>query len=68
MGLFDQLRAAPPARSFDRAELKEAGTTRTLTPDEFDALPMNVRVTAILGSRIRFFKGDTEIPPNKAVK
>ena len=68
MGLFSQLRDGPSSRPFDRAELKDehGSGSKSLTPEQYDALPLNIKVNALLNKRVRFFKGNEEVPSNKA--
>ena len=63
MGLFSRAK-----RGFDRVELLNAsGEARSLTRDEFEALPLDQRVRAILSKQLRFFRGDQEIPMRDAL-
>lgn len=54
---------------YDRVELKEpTGATRTLSRTEFERLPLDQRVRAILGKSLRFFRGASEVPMKDALK
>jgi hypothetical protein len=55
-------------RGFDRVELLlPTGEKRPLTRSQFDALPLDERVRAILSKRLRFFRGAEEIPMRDAL-
>jgi hypothetical protein len=63
MGLFSD-----NGRGFDRVDLIEAtGTVRRLSRAEFEALPLDQRVRAILRKQLRFFIGDKEVPMRDAL-
>jgi hypothetical protein len=63
MGLFDN-----DGRGFDRVELAGInGEVRKLSRAQFDALPLDQRVRAILNKQLRFFRGDKEIPMRDAL-
>jgi len=54
---------------FDYAELTTTDGTpaRRLTEREFHAMPLADRVRAILGGRLRFFRGDRQIAMKEAL-
>jgi hypothetical protein len=55
-------------RGFDRVELTEpAGDVKQMTRRQFEAMPLDLRVRAILNKRLRFFRGDREIPMREAL-
>jgi hypothetical protein len=63
MGLFDN-----NGRGFDRVELADgSGGTRRLSRGEFEALPLDQRVRAILSKQLKFFRGDKEIHIREAL-
>lgn len=63
MGLFDKIRTG-----FDRVELNDkTGKERLLKRSEFDALPLDQRVWAILNKKVRFYRGDQEITTKEAL-
>jgi hypothetical protein len=56
-------------RGFDRVELKHAdGRLEQLTRPEFEKLPLDRRVRAILGKQLRFFRGEREVPMREALE
>jgi hypothetical protein len=56
-------------RGFDRVDLKGAdGNWERLTHQEFEALPLDRRVRAILGKQLRFYRGDIEITMREALE
>jgi hypothetical protein len=56
-------------RGFDRVDLKGAdGSWQRLTRHEFESLPLDRRVRAILGKQLRFFRGEKEIPMREALE
>ncbi len=56
-------------RGFDRVDLKSAdGEWQRLTRLEFEKLPLDRRVRAILGKQLRFFRNDQEIPMREALE
>jgi hypothetical protein len=64
MGLF----SPKDGEGFDRVELRSAsGAVQTLTRFEFESLPLDQRVRAILNKQLRFFHGDREIPMREAL-
>jgi hypothetical protein len=55
-------------RGFDRVEVgAEPGEVKRLTRREFEALPLDQRVRAILSKQLRFYRGDREIPMREAL-
>ena len=57
MGLFDN-----NGRGFDRVELAgPGGQVQRLSRVQFEALPLDQRVRAILSKQLKFFRGDKEI-------
>jgi hypothetical protein len=56
-------------RSFDRVEI-EVGTGKVaqFTSIEFQSLPLDQRVRAILSRQLRFFRGDCEITIREALR
>jgi hypothetical protein len=53
---------------FDRVDLTaEDGQWQRLTRLEFEKLPLDRRVRAILGKQLRFYRGDQEIPMREAL-
>jgi hypothetical protein len=63
MGLFSQIR-----EGFEHVDLKdEDGSQQRLTRIEFEQLPLNKRVWAILNKRLRFYRGDIEITMKEAL-
>ena len=63
MGRFDN-----NGRGFDRVELAGPnGEVRNLSRGQFEALPLDQRVRAILGKQLKFFRGDKEIHMREAL-
>ncbi len=59
------------ARGWDRVEMPNpngSGLPRRLTRAEFEALPLDQRVRAILSKQLKFFRGDKEIPIREALE
>jgi hypothetical protein len=55
--------------SYDRVELRDGSATglpKRFTRAEFESLPLDQRVRAILSKKLRFFRGDQEIPMREA--
>jgi hypothetical protein len=56
-------------RGFDRVDVKGAdGQWQRLTRLEFERLPLDRRVRAILGKQLRFYRGDKEITMREALE
>jgi len=56
-------------RGYDRVDVRSAdGHWERLTRAEFERLPLDRRVRAILGKQLRFFRGDKEIPIREALE
>jgi hypothetical protein len=56
-------------RGFDRVDLKSAdGQWQRMTRHEFESLPLDRRVRAILGKQLRFYRGDAEITMREALE
>jgi hypothetical protein len=58
------------AGSYDRVEMPApngVGLPRRLTRTEFEALPLDQRVRAILGKQLKFFRGKLEITIREAL-
>jgi hypothetical protein len=56
-------------RAYDRIEVATpTGGTKPLTPEEFEALPLSERVKLLMGRSLRFFRGEEEISPRKALR
>jgi hypothetical protein len=54
---------------FDRVlQLLPDGKTRQLSRTEFQALPLNERVRAILTRSVRFYRGGEEVPLKMILK
>jgi hypothetical protein len=49
------------AGKYDRVEITGPSGVRTLTRDEFEKLPLNERVQALLAKQVKFFKGGKEV-------
>jgi hypothetical protein len=62
MGFFNN-----DGRGFDRVELSADGQVRRLSRSEFEALPLDQRVRAILNKQLKFFRGDKEVPMRDAL-
>jgi hypothetical protein len=63
MGLFDKIR-----EGYDEVELRdEDGKVTRLSPKEYEGLPVDKRVRAILKKQLRFFRGTSEIPMKEAL-
>jgi hypothetical protein len=62
MGLFDN-----NGRGFDSVELDDGAGKRRISKREFEALPLDQRVRAILSKQLKFFRGDKEIPMRDAL-
>lgn len=58
-----QLRAYP----FDRVEVEEEGDKRTLTPNEFFALPLPTRITCVIQGNATFWRGDVTVDARKVL-
>jgi hypothetical protein len=59
------------AAGYDRVELPNpagAGLPRTLTRTEWEALPLDQRIRAILSKKLRFFRGSAEISVREALE
>ena len=53
---------------FDRAvRTLPTGKTVSMTKQDFDAMPLSERVSAILGKQIKFYRGTEEIPAKQAL-
>jgi len=62
------MRAAEHERGFDRVEMRSStGKVERFTCIEFQSLPLDKRVRAILGRQLRFFRGDCEITMREAL-
>lgn len=55
-------------RNFDTVEVHDGERRRTLTYDEFMAVPLDRRVGWLLTGRPRFFRGELEITKREALK
>lgn len=56
-------------RGFDRVDVKGSdGQWERLTRLEFERLPLDRRVRAILGKQLRFYRGDKEITMREALE
>ena len=56
-------------RGFDRVDLKTLdGQWQRMTRVEFERMPLDKRVRAILGKQLRFFRGDQEITMREALE
>jgi hypothetical protein len=56
-------------RGFDRVDLKSAdGQWQRLTRRDFEALPLDRRVRAILGKQLRFYRDEVEITMREALE
>jgi hypothetical protein len=55
-------------RGFDRVEIGSGLEKRRLTRAEFEALPLDQRIRAILGKQLKFYRGDREIPIKEALE
>jgi hypothetical protein len=54
---------------FDRVQIRDdSGSWRTLTAEQFLALPLNVRIQYILAREIQFYRGDDLVDRAKALK
>jgi hypothetical protein len=56
--------------SYDRVEMPPAngvGLPRQLSRSEFESLPLDQRVRAILGKKLKFFRGKQEITIREAL-
>ena len=54
---------------FDRVDMPPKGDEppRRLTRAEFEALPLDQRVRAILSKKLRFYRGGKEVPVREAL-
>ena len=60
---------AGSGRGFDRVDLKSVdGQWQRMTRREFESLPLDRRVRAILGKQLRFYRGDVEITMREALE
>ena len=69
MSLLGATRAV--ARSFDHVQLpgSEPGAAkRTLSKEQFEALPLQERVTLLVQGTLRFYRDDREIPALEAMR
>jgi hypothetical protein len=68
--LFGGATRDAPARVYDRVVVLGANGApeRTLTPQEFDGLGLDERVRLILGKKLRFYSGQTEVPVKEALR
>ena len=58
------------ATSYDRVEMPApngVGLPRRLTRAEFEALPLDQRVRAILGKQLKFYRGKQEVSIREAL-
>jgi hypothetical protein len=56
------------AHGFNRVELAlPSGEVRRLTREEYEALPLDQRVRAMLSKQLKFFRDDKEIPMREAL-
>jgi hypothetical protein len=56
-------------RGFDRVDVKsDDGQWQRLSRLEFERLPLDRRVRAILGKQLRFYRGDKEITMREALE
>jgi hypothetical protein len=55
-------------RGYDRVELNVPGDEpRRMSRAQFEAMPLDKRVRAILGKQLRFFAGNREVPIKEAL-
>lgn len=59
--------SALPDAPFDRVIVDDAGGRRELSPDEFFALPLSVRIRCVLERRASFFLGHVEVDRREAL-
>lgn len=65
MGVFTRESSPHP---FDTAVLEQpTGATQRMTPEEFEALPLDQRIKALIGKKLKFYKGGTEINSKEAL-
>jgi hypothetical protein len=59
-----------PSRIYDRVLVlaDDGSTERTLRPEDFDGLGLDERVRLILGKKLRFYSGQTEVPVKEALR
>jgi hypothetical protein len=56
-------------RGFDRVDVRtDDGQWQRLTRLEFERMPLDKRVRAILGKQLRFYRGDREVPMREALE
>jgi hypothetical protein len=54
--------------SVDRIVVDENGASKTLTPDQWKAMPITVRVKLIGGAGATFFAGAAQVPAKAAIQ
>lgn len=56
-------------RGYDRVDLRQPdGQWRRLTRLEFERLPLDQRIRAILGKQLRFYRNDKELTMREALE
>jgi hypothetical protein len=56
-------------RGFDRVDVRaDDGQWQRMTRLEFERMPLDKRVRAILGKQLRFYRGDREVPMREALE
>jgi hypothetical protein len=82
MGLLDRVRAAAAgprsapadaglAAGFDHVEVPSLDAdlpSQRFSKREFDALPLQQRVSLLAQGTLRFYRGDQEVPPSDAMR
>jgi hypothetical protein len=68
--LFGGGKPEAPSRVYDRVLVlaNDGSTERTLTPAEFDGLGLDERVRLILGKKLRFYAGQSEVSLKEALR
>jgi hypothetical protein len=52
--------------SIDKIQITENGASKTLTPDQWKAIPLTQRVTLLRGD-VKFFAGALPVPAKEAI-
>jgi hypothetical protein len=53
--------------AIDKIVVTEGGASKTLTPDQWKAMPIPARVK-LLGGAAKFYAGGTEVPSKAAIQ
>lgn len=62
-----QIGMQPRPFPFDRVDIEGDGEKRSLTPDEFFALPLPRRIAYVIQDRAAFWRGDAPVDARKVL-